>query len=363
MPVVFKMSFSSPVFDPSSIPGKRDSRRGAILIFVLLMIVMASTAMVLFIERSQLEIRTETLHWQRDSLRADAYSSLDVVLAVLEDVVQIDGALRDPSQGWMQPFAYADWPMPAGLQVEVQFTDESGKLSLATMRPEEMERLFEHLGFDLGVREDLTDAFFAWIKEDFQPRGTGMTREVYSLRELPHRPGFRPIRSYREIFAIEGFRRAFQDDDGLPDERFARFQQLTTLVPVERINVNAMNPEILPIVLGEMNNLATFQGEDFRNQRPEGRNWFESPGEASGLWGVDLPGDRFHAEIEALTVNLRILLGNQEKRLRVTLTTRDFSPDGGAPQGRERRQREGSEANSTEARQIGSFFIWKIEEA
>ncbi|MCH8474885.1 MAG: general secretion pathway protein GspK [Opitutales bacterium] len=329
------------------------SQSGSVLAYVLLMVLLTASALVIFMERAHREIRTEAMYYQRDQVRAEAYSALEIVLAVLEDVVEIDGALRDPAQGWGDPFAYAEWEGSGDATVDFTFRDHTGRLSLVTIEPDVFERLLEFLEFDLGRREDLTDAFFQWTREDFTPRGVGMDPERYAQREIAHGVPSAPLRSYAELWAIEGFAEAFRDETGVPGERFQRFRELTTLAPTGEVNVNSLRPEILQILLDDMDGQQVLSGEDIETLRPTEQPWFTSPGEAGDLWGISLGGGNFGTEIQALEVEIAVRRGDQTTRLTVLLSRQ--APPSGPGQGLDA----GGEGDP---RRVGAFYLLSLEE-
>jgi hypothetical protein len=55
-----------------------DRRRGAVLLLVLVLIAITATAILSFTERAMTEISGEGYYSQRDRLRGDAYSALEV---------------------------------------------------------------------------------------------------------------------------------------------------------------------------------------------------------------------------------------------------------------------------------------------
>jgi hypothetical protein len=128
------------------------ARRGAVLLLVLVLIAITATAILSFTERALSEISGEGYYAQRDRLRADAYSTLEVSLAVLNDFKSIDGGLFSPEQGWGNPLAYAALTPREGLEIEVEFSDENARLPL--LAGDSAEPWLLVLFTDLGFQSD-----------------------------------------------------------------------------------------------------------------------------------------------------------------------------------------------------------------
>ena len=106
--------------------GADDRReRGSILLMVLVLIVVVSFALTMFIEKAEVEIKSEGYYVKRSELRKDAWSMLEVAVAVLADVKAIDAALYSPTQGWDNPLEYAQVELRDGLEVRFEFVGET----------------------------------------------------------------------------------------------------------------------------------------------------------------------------------------------------------------------------------------------
>src|SRR5690606_1699271 len=148
-------------------------KRGSILLMVLVLIVVTSAALTLYIEKAEVEIKGEGYYVKRAQLRLEAWSMLEIAVAVLADVKQIDGALYAPSQGWGDPLDYARVSPRRSLKVSFEFVDESGKLDINRMDEESLIILFDELGFELDVGLRLASVLLDWIDEDDASRPDG----------------------------------------------------------------------------------------------------------------------------------------------------------------------------------------------
>src|SRR5690606_28580353 len=104
--------------------------KGSILVAVLGFIVLLSAILVAFLGESIARIKYYGLFFNRDDLRVEAYSALEITLAVLSEIHAIDGSINGPAQGWADPLAYAEYTPPEGTRVAVRFEDESGRIPL-----------------------------------------------------------------------------------------------------------------------------------------------------------------------------------------------------------------------------------------
>ena len=73
------------------------SRRGAVLVFVLALIVLLSVLAMRLLEETMQEIRHVSQFHRRDDLRLHAYSALEVALGSLTEWKQVEGQLFAPS--------------------------------------------------------------------------------------------------------------------------------------------------------------------------------------------------------------------------------------------------------------------------
>ncbi len=312
------------------------SRRGAVLVFTLIMIFITAVALFLFIEKAIYEIRTEGVYNERERLRPHAYSALETVMAVLLDVREIDGTLYDPSQGWADPFQYAGIRFPDDLRVEVSFHDETGKLPLSQMDREQLILLFEELDYEQTLIEDLADALLAWVDESHDQGRVAGGFSGYDRGDLPYRASHQPLRSLYELRAVDGFRDFFFDSRGVPTDAFYRFAGLVSLRDFQQVNVNSAPISVLRVwgrytEADQLRSAGEYREESFRRDR----DYFENLGEANAELGTDLPGGSFATAIRYLRVEVRVGEGGPHHRLSAVLdldtsSSADGIPDPGA---------------------------------
>lgn len=205
----------------------------------LVLIVVVSFALTLFIERAEVEIKSEGYYVKREELRREAWSMMEVAVGVLADVKAIDQQLYAPSQGWGDPLDYAQITPREGLEVEFEFIDESAKVNLNTLDPESMLLLFDELGFDLELSLRLTNALQDWIDADDETRPDGAESREYSSLELDAHPANQPLKSLDELRYVFAFRDLFFDESGVPLAVFQQLKDATTVLEVGSLNVNS----------------------------------------------------------------------------------------------------------------------------
>lgn len=286
------------------------NRQGSVLLLTLFLIVLAAFAMSRFIEKAYGEILAEAVYMERDRLRLEAYSALESTIAVLYNVERMAGALHDPAQGWDDPLWLAGVELSPGINVQVEFVDEMGKISLPSLDRDRLLRLFEMMDFDLRQAEELTEALLGWMSETAAEGSFAAHHLDYERADLPFRPPYRSLRSFYELTAVAGFRDAFFDSQGVPNERFHQFTSLVSLYRFDAINVNSVSPGVLRVWsdLGEveMEQIAT-QREHFIGEKP----YFDNLGQAQEQFGIPL-GQGFGVATHAVRVNITVTEGTSK---------------------------------------------------
>ncbi|EDY80684.1 hypothetical protein VDG1235_300 [Verrucomicrobiia bacterium DG1235] len=206
---------------------------------VLVLIVVVSFALTMFIEKAEVEIKSEGYYVKRAELRKEAWSMMEVAVAVLADVKAVDNALYAPVQGWNNPLEYAQVEPREGLEVSFEFIDESGKVNINTLERDSLILLFDELGFDLEISSKLSDVLLDWIDEDDQTRIEGAESREYSTLELDAHPANQPLKSLDELRYLFGFQELFFEENGLPLPVFTQLEEAVTTFEVNSLNVNA----------------------------------------------------------------------------------------------------------------------------
>lgn len=315
----------------SSVPrifAKRTRRplRASVLVIVLVTVLFASLAVVAFIDKAGDDLLVDSREVIARRLRREAYSALEVTLAVLAEFRQVNGGLRSPAEGWAEPLTFAGWSPREGCEATVQFEDESGKLSLPNAEVAPMVSLYQSWGLSQADAERLADALFSWMKKDYVP-ASAHTPD-YENVTLPYQPPLRSLRSYQELAAIDFAREFFFDEDGRPNPMFQRFVSTYSLFDFKQTNLNAASMEAMQgmglLDRSQQQQLADYLGGTGSRQR-QGPGYFQSVSEATKLLGAGAFPSNYGTEISALRVIVKI----REGRTAFVLTA-VVAPAGGA---------------------------------
>lgn len=224
---------------------RKKRRTGSILIAVLVLTAMISFIVLEFMEEATAKIKYFGLYYNRDDLRAEAYSMMDTALAVIDEIREIDGALHSPVQGWAKPLEYARMDLDPGLKVKIRVQDETGKLALSKLSPLTLNILFEEMGIAAQEADTLTDSLLDWIDEDDLTRLNGAESDYYERIGVDYVPPNEPIQSWEELRLIQGFDELFFDEDGIPNQYFNRFTGAISLTHDAKSNLNAARHLVL----------------------------------------------------------------------------------------------------------------------
>lgn len=309
---------------PSSSVANR--RRASVLVIVLVTLLFAASALIAFVEKASDDLIVESREIAGRRLRQEAYSALEVTLAVLEDFRLVNNGLHSPAEGWDDPLGFAGWTPRDGCTAEVTFADESGKLSLPHVDAATLMNLFDAWGISQADAERLTDALLGWMKKDHVPQSTNTID--YEHAPLPYSPPLRSLRSYSELAAIDVVRDFLYEKDGTPNELWQRFTGAFSLFDFKQTNVNGATGDVLS-ALGQLdpsqqrllNEYLTGTGDRAR----QGPGFFDTVDQAAGIAGVKALPQGYGTQISALRINVTIRQGGTIFRLSTVV-----APSGGA---------------------------------
>ncbi len=221
-------------------------RRGSVLLIVLVTLVFATSALLLFIEKASTDLLVPIREADASRLRVEAYSALETTLAVLEDFREVAEGLHSPAEGWGDPLGFAGYEPAEGRTVEVTLEDESAKLPLPSVKPEVLIALLKYWQVPQTDAERIADSLLGWIKKDYTPTAIGApTAQDYDSASLPFAPPGRSLRSFAELASIEGVRQAFFDESGNPNELHQHFIDTFSLYRYNAPNINGARLEPL----------------------------------------------------------------------------------------------------------------------
>ncbi|MEO0510992.1 MAG: hypothetical protein AAF065_14170 [Verrucomicrobiota bacterium] len=228
----------------------KSRRGGSVLVAVLAIIVLLSFLITRFMEEALEDLEYRAIFNESADIRSYAYSMLEVSLATLQEVAEIDeGKLYAPEQGWGNPIQYAGIEVPNDWQVSIDITDESGKLPINTMSEEMLNKLLEEsLDFDFGTARELSSMLLDWIDPDDTRRLNGAESEKYLRRKPPYRAANSPLQSLEELRLIEVWEDEFFDEEGQPNQLFAKLSGMVSVLHSGSVNLNKTSADVLELL-------------------------------------------------------------------------------------------------------------------
>lgn len=300
--------------------------RGSILVVVIVTILFAAVALTAFYEKASNDLMVDTREALAIRLRREAYSSLEVTLAVLENFRQVNGGLRSPAEGWNDPLGFAGWSPSDGITAEVAFEDESGKLSLPHVDAVTLQNLFQSWELSISDSQRLTDAVMGWMHKDYVPTST--ESPDYENGTLPYTAPLRSMRSYSELAAIDVARDLLYDENGGPNDRWHRFVDALSLFDFQQTNLNGGRGDVYT-ALGSLDPTQQrmlneyLQGTGGRASM--GPGFFQSTNDAAGIIGAGKLPSGYGTTISALRIKITLRQGRTAYHLEAVV-----APQGGA---------------------------------
>ncbi len=221
-------------------------RRGTVLVIVMITLIFAAFALAVFIDKASNDLLVEQRDAETRRLRREAYSALEVTLAVLEEFRSTLNGLRSPAEGWNDPLTFAGYTPTNDRKVDVAFEIESGKISLPRASPTTITNLFRNWNIEQTDAEALTDALFGWMQQNHTY--TSGVQPDYEQMSLPYLPPARSLRSFQELAAIDKIKDLFYDEDGHPNDYWKRFADSVSLLDFQRPSLNGAKPDTLAAV-------------------------------------------------------------------------------------------------------------------
>ena len=299
--------------------------RASVLVIVMITLLFATFALVAFIEKASNDLIVEQRDLETRRLRMEAYSALEVTLAVLEDFREATNGLHSPAEGWNDPLTFAGYAPTEDRTVEVSFEDESGKISLPHTDAPTLSRLFQTWDVTKTDADDLADALIGWMQ-----RGHVYSSAIppdYEQDNPPYDAPLRSLRSYSELAAIDKARDMFYDTDGRPNDLWRRFAAAVSLLNFAKPNINGAKPDAL-LALGQFELTQQQNVNDFvagsGNYTAQGPGYFQTMADAQRVAGPGGNLGAFATTISALRIFITVHDGNSQFRLAAVVT-----PQGG----------------------------------
>jgi len=190
------------------------------VLWILLLVTISTGAYTLMARMDQLE--AHTVLW---TTRARMAAEAGMNMAVL--------SLRDPdeAQRWIPDGRV--YPLDYDVaHIEVQVTDERGKLNINMADEETLVRLFVNNGLDEKAAESLAAAVLDWTDQDDIVRSNGAERGEYEAAGFSGGPGNRPFIMVTEMLQVLG----------MPWELFKKIEPGLTVWSDERLPEPAYAP-------------------------------------------------------------------------------------------------------------------------
>jgi general secretion pathway protein K len=292
-----------------------------VAVLVLVTILLASFLLTAFIRRSGTELLADARAREQRVLRAEAYSALETVLAVLADFRAAEGALRSPAEGWVDPLADAAFAPAPGREVAVAFTDESAKLSLPAATAEEIAALLEVAGVERNEAGRMARVLHAWMREAPADAAPDLDAPDYTRAEPAYRAARRPLRSWAELAAVELDRRVFFGEDGAPTAVIAALEQSASLHEFTRVNLNSAAAGTLAALGFGPTEIRALEDHRSRPRAGGETGVFRSAAEAGAVVGPGAAGERLGAAIEMLRIAITVRQGALAFRLDAVVAT------------------------------------------
>ena len=239
---------------------QRLRRRGSILVVVMVTALFATFALLAFQERAMTDLQVDQREVLARRLRMEAYSALEVTMAVLKEFSDVYKGLRSPAEGWGDPLTFAGYTPGAGRRVEVSFEDESGLISLPRVDAPTLVRLFRHWEVAEPDAEQLADAMIGWMKAGHKYATS--VHPDYEQASVPYEEPGRPLRSWSELAAIIKVREKLFSEDGRPNELWQRLTSSVSLLDFPLPNINGARADLLAAI-GQFNSLQQENITDF----------------------------------------------------------------------------------------------------
>ena len=300
--------------------------RSSVIVIVMVVLLFTAAALTAFVEKAGNDLLVDVRQSQAHRLRQEAFSALEVTLAVLEDFREADNGLHSEAEGWHDPLAWAGWNPSQGRTVDISFADESGKIPLAHADMNTLTNLFETWQMVPADAEKLADALLGWMNQGYVYSST--LNPDYDNDPVPYAEPQRALRSYSELAAVDYAREVLFDDDGRPNDLYWRFVNDVSIFTYSQPNVNGANADVLAAV-GQYTPDQQQHLKDYISgsgqYAQQGSQWIQNTAMLASVAGLGGNSAPFGTTITALRINVTVHEGASQYRLSVVV-----APQGGA---------------------------------
>ena len=305
---------------------KLKTRKGSVIIVVLVLITLASLLLARFMEDNSLELSMSMHEVDRQRLRVDAMSEMELALGVINEIRAIDlNKIHAPSQGFADPHAYIGIPPREGLEVSFVYEDESGKLPLSSMDKNGLIQLLYALGLEQRDAERVSDALIAWTNKKYESIEEEATDAAYQRAKLSFKPARRALRSFEELRTVGVVKDFFFDEKGNETPLLTSFKECVSLYTFSDTNINTA-PDALLYAQGLDERQVTLIRDKQANMKQNiagNPPYFRVTREVRTLIGGAAPLKGFDDEIHLMWIRVTVKEGQAKCRLNALVAIRD----------------------------------------
>lgn len=302
------------------------NRRGSVIVVVLVLVTLASLLLARFMEDNSLELSMATREIDRQRLRVEAMSEMELALAVIAEIRSIDlNKIHAPSQGFEDPHAYLGTPPREGLEVKFEYEDESSKLPLSSLDKNSLIQLLYALGLEQRDADRVSDALVAWTSKKYESLEEEATDAAYQRAELSFKPARRPLRSFEELRTIGVAKDFFFDENGDPTPLLESFKSCVSLYTFSDTNINSASDTLLLAQGLDLNQIAKIrEKQNALQKRTRGvPPYFRVTREVRELLGANAPIKKFDDEIHLMWIRVTVKEGLAKCRINALVAIRD----------------------------------------
>ncbi|MBX3751524.1 MAG: general secretion pathway protein GspK [Opitutaceae bacterium] len=276
---------------------------------MLVTLLLASFLLAAFIRRTGTELLADARAAERRQLRAEAYSALESLIAILAVERAENGAWHQADPRWLSLLEAGVYAPAAGRALEVGLVDESAKISLARADAVTLQTALEGAGVMPAEAERMAVVLRDWIRPGQADEPPVAEAPDYAGEDPAYRPARRALRSWGELAAVQLDRPVFFAEDGSPTAALRVFRDDFSLHAFNLTNLNTAPASVL-LTLGlgaaEVTALAQHRA---RPLGPDAPAYFRSVAEAGAVIGEAADATRFGAEVAAWRIGITIRQG------------------------------------------------------
>jgi Type II secretion system (T2SS), protein K len=300
--------------------------RSSVIVLVLISMVFTAAALTLFVEKAGNDLLVEVRQADAKRLRIEAFSALEVTLAVLEDFRQADNGLHSTAEGWGDPLGWAGYTPSEGRKIDITFQDESGKIPLGHADLPTLTNLFENWQMAPIDAGKLADAIVGWMQAGYL-YSTALAPD-YAQAQIPYAEPERALRTFSELAAIDVAKDVFFDENGTPNADYWRFVNDCSVFTFSQPDINGTNPDVMAAV-GQFTDAQQQQIGGYLNGvgqfAQQGQQWFQNTSTVVAVAGLGGNANPFATTVSALRILVTVHDGQSQYRLSAVV-----APQGGA---------------------------------